>query len=452
MKKKLETHYQISIKLNALEAAVDLAERFIPERFFPDKALDLLDEASASLIPNYQPNLELDDLRQKLTSLAQNKIEAINRNDYQEARSLRQQEDFYQKRIFTLNDLNQPKSKTTLSSENVAEVVSFKTGVSLNETQKNKLNFIPKNILAILKTKIIGQEAALSQLANSLKIANFRSNSGTLGAFILIGPTGVGKTETARILAKEVFGSEKSLIRLDMSEYSERHSISNLIGAPAGYIGYDEGGKLAQAVRQKPYSLVLFDEIEKAHPDIFNILLQILDNGYLTDNIGRKISFKNTCIILTSNLGNENLDLLNSKIGFHLEETSSKSEKEIQKHYKNEIANFFSQEMLARFTSIITYQPLDIKTVKSLIKKELNNVISEMRTSGIKLTIQPEIIPFLVERYDTQEGARSIKKLIDTRIVQPVFEKFDYEENNLNCCLKVQDNKITIEKDQKNII
>lgn len=413
-----EEFHRVKISDHFIKTAIDLAEKYLPDKFFPDKALDLIDEAASTALPIFTPNEEIEHLKQSLTQIIQEKLRAVEKNDFSQAKELKDNEEKIQNKLIKLNEDKKIKQYFNLDSQVLFDVLKYKTNLPIQNEQIGNLNFgTTEEITKKINSKIKGQEEAIKKIAriiNATKLSHFDSLR-PLASFIFIGPTGVGKTETAKIIAQKLFGDSKKLIKIDMSEYYEKHSISSLIGSPAGYVGYEDGGILTNAVRHNPFSAVLFDEIEKAHPDVFNLLLQILEDGYLTDNLGRKISFSNTIIILTSNLGND--DLSPGNIGFNSNsQLNSDRQKETNKLYHQELNEFLSPELLGRISEIVIFKSLDQKAVHSIFKIKLNQIISDLKKNNIQINIlnASALYKFLIKRFNPKEGARSIDKIVNT--------------------------------------
>lgn len=430
LKKKLEDHHHVFITEEAIKASVELSQRYIHDRFLPDKAIDVLDEAATLHAEAYEEDLQLQHLQQEIAYVATQKAEiverAITQEDWDLAKALSDKETGL---LQDLQHLQQERVRTQVAKPvtafHVSSVISSRTGVPLSDIEQTLEPIKGEQIKQTLSTHILGQEEAINTISRALLRAQLGLNppKKPMGSFLLVGPTGVGKTETARILAKEIFGDPKALIKIDMSEFMERHTVSNLIGAPAGYVGFDQGGNLTEQVRRRPYAVILFDEVEKAHPDVFHLLLQILEDGYLTDNTGTSISFEHTFIIMTSNIGMESFNQM-ARIGFSIEEDEASREvaarDELQRHIGHEIQDFFRPELLGRLSGIIYYQALGKTVVKRLFQRHMQDLRKKLKEKNILLKINPTVYTWLVGRYEPEAGARSIDRIF-LQEVEPVI-------------------------------
>lgn len=434
-----EKHHNVTITDEAIRASVELSSRYIQDRFLPDKAVDLVDE-TAAFLRSINSNSKLLRATKKiegdLAALEEEKTKAVLAQDFTTALHLRSQEEKLLKQKEQLSKSLATESKTpthTISAEDIAHTVSMMTKIPLDKLAKTEINKL-SNLEKSLKTKIIGQDEAVEEIAKAVR----RSRAGLsdpkrpLGSFIFLGPTGVGKTETAKVLAKEIFEDEDALIRVDMSEFMERHNVSRLIGAPAGYVGYGEGGRLTEAVRRKPYSVVLFDEIEKANPEVFNIFLQILEDGQLTDADGKKISFRNTVIIMTSNLGMQELNLQAAKIGFADRDLEEKNHQaRLQKEYDSikesvleNLKKDFRPEFLNRIDKIIVFKPLGFGELKKITQLQVALLQARLLEQNVQLKISASVTKFISEKsFDPAQGARFVRKNIQTFLEDPLAEK-----------------------------
>ncbi len=459
LKIHFENHHGVIIPEETVDTAIKNAQRYIPERFMPDKVIDIIDETAAYVRSQIKGNEALNTLqktKQELEEVIRQKDEKVKRQQFDEALKLKKQETELKNRLIELESkFSQIKNenKIIISPNDVLSVVSRMTGVPLNsltETENEKLKRLEKD----LKDKIIGQNEAIEALSHAI----LRSRAGMsnvnrpLGSFLFMGPTGVGKTELAKVLSQEVFG-EKSLIKFDMSEFSEPHTISRLIGAPAGYVGYGEGGQLTEKVRHKPYSVVLFDEIEKAHPSLFNLLLQVLEEGKLTDQMGRVADFKNTIIILTSNLGTDRFTQA-AAIGF--EEDSSKKKdidakfNQIKEEALEELKEVMRPEFLNRLDEIIVFNPLAKKQIREIVKKQMKEFVqNSSEFKKIKIYYDKTVLDFITEKsFEPYQGARLVRKTIQKYIEDLIAEKLiqgEIKEGN-EVILKIKKGKIEIEK------
>lgn len=416
LKDKYEAHHKIKISDEAIKAAVDLSVRYISDRFLPDKAIDLIDEASSRVkISSLTPPKEIKELEKEMESLSREKEEAVVAQDFEGAAVIRDKEAKIKEEYDKLSsewEGKKSKNKEVLTENDIAEVVMQWTGIPVNKIMLDESEKL-LNLEESLKERVIGQDAACEAVARAIKRGRtgLRNPKRPIGSFIFLGPTGVGKTELTKALAASLFGKEDSMIRLDMSEYMEKHSVSKLIGSPPGYVGFEEGGQLTEKIRRKPYSVILLDEIEKAHPDVFNILLQVLDDGVLTDSQGRHVDFKNTVIIMTSNLG----AVYNEKkqnLGF----TSSESKDcgdESEKRSLEALKRTFRPEFINRIDDIIVFKSLDgdsIEKIAALMLREIKERTIEM---GIELDFDESVIKFVAkEGFDKQYGARPLRRAI----------------------------------------
>jgi ATP-dependent Clp protease ATP-binding subunit ClpC len=433
-----EKHHNAIITDEAIKAATELSARYIQDRFLPDKAVDLLDETAAFLRSITSPSKLLrttKKIESDLDALEQEKTKAVLAQDFTTALHLRTQEEKLLKQRAELSKglLAENKAPThTITAEDIAHTVSMITKIPLHrltKTEVGKLSALDK----ILKTKIIGQDEAVEEVAKAIRRsrAGIANPNRPLGSFIFLGPSGVGKTETAKVLAAEVFEDDEALIRMDMSEFMERHNVARLIGAPAGYVGYGEGGHLTEAVRRKPYAVVLFDEIEKANPDVFNILLQILEDGRLTDAMGKKVSFRNTIVIMTSNLGMQELTNQAAKIGFADKEAKIDEQVRLTKEYehiKNNVLETlkreFRPEFLNRIDKIIVFRPLGFAELKKITQLQLLQLQSRLLEQSVQLKTSPAVVRYVAEKsFDPAQGARFVRKNLQDLLEDPLAEK-----------------------------
>jgi ATP-dependent Clp protease ATP-binding subunit ClpC len=419
---KYEQHHKVSITDQALRAAVQLSDRYIPDRNLPDKAIDLIDEAGARLQIRKKPeSAEMQEISAKLREVVEAKQLAVGEQRFEDASRLRNEETDLAARKAELSASDDGAS-AVVDEDLVAEVLSVWTGIpvtKLTEAETQKL----LNMEAELHRRIIGQNDAVSALSRSLR----RTRAGLSdpkrpdGSFIFLGPTGVGKTELAKTLAEFMFGDEDSLITLDMSEYMEKHAVSRLVGSPPGYVGYEEGGQLTEAVRRRPFSVVLFDEIEKAHPDVFNVLLQILEEGRLTDSQGRSTDFRNTVIIMTSNLGTQ--DLRKTSVGFS-QNDSAMSYGRMRDKVSEALKQHFRPEFLNRVDDVIVFRELSIDEVGSMVELMLRRLVKQLDGIGVKLQVTAAARRHLATRgYDPLLGARPLRRAIQRLLEDPLSEK-----------------------------
>ena len=428
LKSRYEEFHNVKISNEAIKQAVYLSKRYITDRFLPDKAIDLIDEAcSKNKIKHQHKTPKLKDYEAKINEISKQKENAILAQNFELASKLRNDE------ISLKISYNKEKTKRdrlisatgcTITENDVADIVTLWTGIPITKIDKNE----GKSLIDLeskLSKDVIGQEDAIKAVSDCIRRGRvgLKSPERPLGSFLFLGPTGVGKTELAKSIAKNVFGSYQSFIRLDMSEYMEKHSVAKLIGSPPGYIGYDEGGRLTSAVRLKPYSVVLFDEIEKAHSDIYNILLQILEDGSLTDSHGRTVDFKNTIIILTSNIGAKNITEP-KKLGFSEVLSKEFEHEDIKSRINDALKSEFNPEFLNRLDEIITFNKLSIDNIKSICKSMLNELLEKSRSIGVKLDIKSRAVDFIAEKsYDKIYGARPLRRTIMNLIETPLSKK-----------------------------
>ncbi|WP_341655243.1 ATP-dependent Clp protease ATP-binding subunit [Blattabacterium cuenoti] len=427
IKGKYESHHNVIYTEKAIKACVHLTGRYIVDRFLPDKAIDALDESGSRVhIKNIKVPQEIVLLEKELESIRKEKSKVVKSQKYEEAARLRDTEKRIEKQLMKAQkewEEYSKKNKEIVSEENVEEVVSMMSGVPINKIAQAEMKKLSK-MIDILKEKIVGQDEAVEKIVRAIQRnrTGLKDHNSPIGSFIFLGQTGVGKTFLAKIFSKELFDSEESLIRIDMSEYMEKFSISRLIGAPPGYVGYEEGGQLTEIIRRRPYSVILLDEIEKAHPEVFNILLQILDYGCITDSIGRKINFKNTVIIFTSNTGTQQLKEFGQGIGFHTQ--ARKLNNYIQNVLEQALKRTFSPEFLNRIDDIIIFNSLTRENISKITRIELNKIILHVSSNlGYELVLLPEVVDFIQKKgFDQEYGARPLKRVIERFIKNPISE------------------------------
>ncbi|MQS76946.1 ATP-dependent Clp protease ATP-binding subunit [Companilactobacillus halodurans] len=425
LRPRYEQHHGLTISDEAVEAAVRLSTRYLTNRFLPDKAIDLMDEASAKVrIHNVSKNNKLEELTNKSMSLLNDKNNAILNQDFEKAAKIREEEQDVQTEIAKLKDKKtQDSKKPVVGPDDIAEVIAQWTGVPVKQiTRKESEKLL--NLEKELHKRVIGQNSAINAVSRAIRRARsgMKDPDRPIGSFMFLGPTGVGKTELAKSIAEVMFGSEDNLIRVDMSEYMEQYSTSKLIGSAPGYVGFDEGGQLTEKVRNEPYSVVLLDEVEKAHPDVFNLLLQVLDDGILTDAKGRKVDFRNTIIIMTSNLGARALEE-DKSVGFGAKDVHN-DYKEMEQRIDTELKKFFRPEFLNRVDETIVFKSLNKEQLKSIAKIMSNNLRKRLAEREIKLVISPTAYNDLVkDGYNPEYGARPMRRTIQREIEDPVSEQ-----------------------------
>jgi ATP-dependent Clp protease ATP-binding subunit ClpC len=456
LRKKYEEHHKVVISDETLEAAVKYSDRYLNDRYLPDKAIDLIDEASSKLkIESYKaPEFE-DEYKEKLESVEDKKNNAVKDQDYELAANLRdEQKKLEEEYKLALDKFNEEESKKEVTPEHIAKIVSDWAKIPVTEMTEEETVKL-KNLDTNLMKSVKGQDDAVITLSKAVKRARIglKDPNKPIGSFIFVGPTGVGKTFLAKNLAKNLFGREDNLIRLDMSEYMEKHSVSKLIGSPPGYVGFDEGGQLTELVRSNPYSVILFDEIEKGHPDVFNILLQILDEGRLTDSQGRTVNFKDTVIIMTSNVG-ANMLAKNSVLGFSTSpEEEKKSEYENMKDIINEaLKDRFRPEFLNRVDEIVVFKPLEKDGVKDIVDNLLSDVDERLREMNITAEYSNKLKNYIIEKgYDKVYGARPLARTIRKLVEDDIAD--EYLEGNIKSgdkvSIDVKYNKVVIKKSNK---
>jgi ATP-dependent Clp protease ATP-binding subunit ClpC len=436
-----EKHHRVEISDEAIKAAVDLSTRYIQDHYLPDKAVDLVDETAAflrSLSENSHTLRQKKKVEGDLVNLEDEKTKAVWQGDFATAEHLRLQEELLLKQKQSLEaELKAEDTKPVrrLTAEDIAHTVSMMTKIPLDRLTQTEIGRL-SGLEAVLQSRIVGQDEAVTEVAKAIRRsrAGLQNPKRPLGSFIFLGPTGVGKTETAKVIAKEVFQDEDALIRVDMSEFMERHNVARLIGAPAGYVGYEEGGKLTESVRRKPYAVILFDEIEKANPDVFNILLQILEDGILTDAQGKTVNFRNTIIIMTSNLGMQELTREAAKIGFADREAAGRNmpkPQELNEQYERikegvmeQVKQYFRPEFTNRIDKILVFRPLGMQELKRIATLQLGLLTARLKEQQIHFKPTAQLAKFVSEQsFDPLQGARFIRKNIETLIEDPLAEK-----------------------------
>jgi ATP-dependent Clp protease ATP-binding subunit ClpC len=453
LRERYEKHHKLQITDEALEAAVTLSARYINDRFLPDKAIDLMDEAASRVrLETEELSPELKSLEEKIAALAKDKEAAISKQDYETAAQLRDIEKDYQDQVEMEREKRRKNNAQhrPVTAEDIAAVVSGWTGIPvtrLTEDEGQRLLHMEEK----LHERVVGQEEAVKAVARAIRRGRvgLKDPKRPIGSFLFLGPTGVGKTELCKSLAEAMFGDENAMIRIDMSEYMERHTVSRLIGSPPGYVGHDEGGQLTEKVRRKPYSVVLFDEIEKAHEDVWNVLLQLLDDGRITDSQGRTVDFKNTVIVMTSNIGAKALTVASSKLGFSAEEerNAPDAEKTFERAKETvmaELRQTFRPEFLNRIDDIIVFRALTESNIQEVARRMLKTVSVRMEAMGVHLDASDEAVAELAkEGFDPKYGARPLRRAIQNKVEDVVAERM------LDGTLKAGDTaKLTVEDDR----
>jgi ATP-dependent Clp protease ATP-binding subunit ClpC len=426
LRDRYESHHRVQITDEALEAAIEFSDRYITGRCLPDKAIDVIDEAGARVrLKAMTRPPDLKDLDDQIERLNQDKEEAVANQDFERAAALRDQADKLKKKKETINREWRERSKEvdgTVDEEVVAEVVSKMTGVPLTRLEAEETARLIA-MEAEIQKRVISQSEAIKRISQAVRRsrAGLKDPKKPIGSFIFAGPTGVGKTLLAKSLAEFMFGNAESLIQIDMSEYMEKHNVSRLIGAPPGYVGYEEGGQLTEKIRRRPYSVVLLDEIEKAHPDVYNMLLQIMEEGQLTDSFGRKVDFKNTIIIMTTNAGAETG--MTNTFGFPGSKDDAKSYEKMKEDFKGSIEKYFRPEFLNRLDDIIVFHSLNRDNLRVIIDIELSKVRSRLRERGLELLLTNESEEFLIDKgFNPEYGARPLRRSIENLIEDPLAE------------------------------
>ena len=447
LRDKYEAHHKVKISDDAINDAVKMSSRYIADRFLPDKAIDLIDEAASRVrLKAYTAPDNIKAMEKEVKSLEEEKTSAVRSQDFEQAAKLRDKE----KNLKTLLDEETEKWKNLsshqvkeVSSEDIAEVVSSWTGIPATQITKEESEKL-LHLEDELHKRIVGQDKAVSAVARAIRRgrAGLKNPKRPIGSFIFLGTTGVGKTELSKALAETMFGDEDAIIRLDMSEYMEKHTVSKLIGSPPGYVGFDEGGQLTEKIRRKPYSVVLFDEIEKAHPDVFNMLLQILEDGVLTDSQGRKVSFKNAVIIMTSNVGASKITDPKLALGFeHKGEGEVDENVDIEKLVMADLRATFKPEFLNRVDDIVVFKQLEKDDIKEIARRMLKSLNKRCEEIGIELDVTDKAVDAIADKgFDKVYGARPLRRAIQTKIEDKLSEliledkvagkcKVDYEND-----------------------
>ncbi len=439
IKSKYEDHHSVTFTDEAIDACVKLTNRYMTERFLPDKAIDALDEAGSRVhMTNINVPQRIIEIEKELEEIKELKNSVVKKQKYEEAAKLRDDEKTLENKLAEAQEEWEKESKENrvdVNEEHIADVVSMMTGIPVNriaKTESNKLAELPQTI----KGKVIGQDQAVTKVVKAIQRnrAGLKDPNRPIGSFFFLGQTGVGKTQLAKVLARELFDNEEALVRLDMSEYMEKFAVSRLIGAPPGYIGYEEGGQLTEKVRRKPYAVILLDEVEKAHPDVFNMLLQVLDDGHLTDSLGRKVDFRNTIIIMTSNVGARKLKDFGTGVGFGTQAQKSQEQDNSRKVIEGALKKAFSPEFLNRVDDVIIFNALEKEDIEKIINIELQQLYSRIEEIGYKFKLSDSAKSFIAEKgYDKQYGARPLNRAIQKYIEDALAEKIvnsDIEEGD----------------------
>lgn len=457
IKDKYEEHHHVTYTDEAIQACVKLTNRYMTDRFLPDKAIDALDEAGSRVhITNIDVPKQILELERKLEEVRELKNSVVKKQKYEEAAKLRDDEKNIEKELAKAQERWEEESKLhreTVTEDNVADVISMMTGVPVNriaQTEINKLAQLPE----LIKGKVIGQDEAVSKVVKAIQRnrAGLKDPNKPIGSFIFLGQTGVGKTQLAKILSRELFDNEDALIRIDMSEYMEKFAVSRLIGAPPGYVGYEEGGQLTEKVRRKPYAVILLDEVEKAHPDVFNMLLQVLDDGYLTDSLGRKIDFRNTIIIMTSNIGARKLKDFGQGVGFGTAAKKSQVDENARGVIENALKKAFAPEFLNRVDDVVIFNPLEQEDIYKIIDIELEKLFGRIGALGYELKLSKKAKDYIAEKgFDKQYGARPLNRAIQKYIEDALAEEIitshitegdkvfmDFDEEKKELTIKVE--------------
>ncbi|MBR3204093.1 ATP-dependent Clp protease ATP-binding subunit [Candidatus Saccharibacteria bacterium] len=434
-----EKHHGVTIPDESLETAITMSERYINDRFMPDKVIDIIDEASAlaKVEADKKGGGELKKLKIEKQSLEEKMEDSVEKDNYEKAAEYKTELSKVEEKIKSLGKKGITEENTpVLTEENLASAISLKTGIPVSKVHGDERELLSR-LEDHLKKSIIGQDEAIKSVSKAIRRgrSGIANPSRPIGSFLFMGPTGVGKTELARVIAKEVFGGENALIKIDMSEFGEKHNVSRLVGAPAGYVGYDDGGKLTEAVRRRPYSVVLFDEIEKAHPDVFNMLLQILEDGVLTDGQGTKVKFNNTIIILTSNLG-ANEAYREDSFGFGEKKTSKKTKAELEREYEESksyatraLKKAMRPELINRLDSILVFRALSEKDVEKIFDNLINDLKKRLGSKNLGLKIDNKVKSHLIELgYDPKNGARPLRRAIEDNIESLLSEAIIKDE------------------------
>ena len=458
IKEKYEEHHNVNYTPEAVEACVKLTNRYMTDRFLPDKAIDALDEAGSRIhITNIEVPKQILELEIELEEVRDEKNNVVKKQKFEEAAKLRDDEKRIEKDLAIAQEKweeDAKNNKITVTEDNVADVVSMMTGIPVNriaQTETKKLSKLPE----LIRGKVIGQDDAVGKIAKAIQRnrAGLKDPNKPIGSFIFLGQTGVGKTQLAKVLAKELFDSEDALIRVDMSEYMEKFAISRLVGAPPGYVGYEEGGQLTEKVRRKPYSVILLDEIEKAHPDVFNMLLQVLDDGHLTDSLGRKIDFRNSIIIMTSNVGARQLKDFGTGVGFGTATKVANQDENSKAVIENALKKAFAPEFLNRIDDVVVFNTLEKEDIDKIIDIEMEKLYLRIRDLGYTLTLSETAKDYIAEKgFDKQYGARPLKraiqKYVEDTLAEEIISSKIQEGDEIFMDLNTETNELTVKINQ----
>ena len=434
IKTHYEDHHNVRYSEEAVELAVKLSDRYITDRFLPDKAIDVMDEAGARVhLSNIKVPPEILELEEKIEDVQDEKNEVVKSQRFEEAARLRDKEKTLQEELEQAKKDWEEKAETEIhdvTSENIAEVVAMMTGIPVNKISKPEQKKL-LNMEEALKERVVGQDEAIEKLSKAIRRtrAGLKDPEKPIGSFIFLGPTGVGKTELAKVTTEYLFDSQDSLIRIDMSEYMEKFSVSRLVGAPPGYVGHEEGGQLTEKVRRKPYSVILLDEIEKAHPDVFNILLQVLDDGILTDGLGREVDFRNTILIMTSNIGTQDIKSFGQGIGFSQAEGDDMDYGSMKSTVEDALKNVFNPEFLNRIDDVIVFHPLDKDNIFDIIDIMSEDLFDRAEELGLTLQFDEDAKEFLTDKgFDPKYGARPLRRALQKYVEDPMAEDILHDE------------------------
>ena len=459
LRDKYEAHHKLTITDEALEAAVQLSKRYIGDRFLPDKAIDLMDEAASQVRMDAESSSpDLKALEEKISTLHREKAEAIAGQDYEKAAQLRDIEKNYQEQVDIEREnwrKQMAQNRGSVTADDVAKVVAGWTGIPVTRLTEDESMRLLK-LEEKLHQRVVGQDDAVAAVAKAIRRSRvgLKDPKRPIGSFLFLGPTGVGKTELCKTLAEAMFGDENAMIRIDMSEYMEKHTVSRLVGSPPGYVGHEEGGQLTEKVRRKPYSVVLFDEIEKAHPDVWNILLQILEDGIVTDSQGRRVDFKNTIIVMTSNVGAKNITAADTPLGFDGSgEAAKRTEEERFARIKDavmaELRQTFRPEFLNRIDEIIVFHQLTEENIRSIARRMLDTIGSRMAAQGITLQADDDAVAALAkDGFDARYGARPLRRTLQNEVEDVVAEQMldGKLQSGDTAHVRLKDDKVVIEK------